>query len=333
MGAEVLGYALAPEGEPNLFTRARVGEGIEHLEADVRDFARLRATCARFRPQTVFHLAAQPLVRRAYREPKDTFDINVGGTVNMLEAVRVTPSVETAVIITTDKCYENREWVYGYRENDPLGGRDPYSASKAAAEMAVSAYARSFGGERRLGIASTRAGNVLGGGDWAEDRIIPDALRALDAGRPLEVRHPQAVRPWQHVLEPLSGYLALAARLARDPTRYGGAWNFGPAERSVATVADLVSRFLRELGRGEWRDGSAEQKDAPHEAGLLWLAVDKAAAELHWHPVFSTERAIDTTARWYRRVLFENGDAHAACLDDVRAYVAAARERGAWWVA
>jgi CDP-glucose 4,6-dehydratase len=335
MGARVTGYALEPESQPNLFEYAGVERGLTSVISDIRDFTALEAVFAQARPDLVFHLAAQPLVRRSYRMPRETFETNVGGTVNVLEAIRRTPSVKGAVIVTTDKCYENREWIWGYRENDRLGGHDPYSASKAATELATTAYLRSFFSEGaegpRVALASVRAGNVIGGGDWSEDRILPDAIRAVAEGRPLEVRRPDAIRPWQFVLDPLGGYLALMQRLVENPNAFQGAWNFGPAHSGVMTVAQLVSQFVKTLGRGSWRDVSSQQVDAPHEAGLLWLCCDKAAALLRWNPVWSVEQAVEATAAWYRAVLFEEADASASCLEDIENYIDTARDRGEWW--
>jgi len=324
LGAKVRGFALAPPTEPSLFALADLPSLVEHVEGDLRDLGALRAAFERFRPEVVFHLAAQPLVRRSYREPKETFDTNVGGTVNVLEAIRLCESVTTAICITSDKCYDNREWTYGYRENDPLGGHDPYSASKGAAEIVIAAYRHSFfspGAQGRvIGLASARAGNVIGGGDFAEDRIVPDAVRAVLAGVPLDLRNPSSTRPWQHVLDPLGGYLHLAAQLLLEPVRHSDAFNFGPDLGGVAKVKDLIDAFYRELGRGSARDVSGEQHGAPHEAKLLRLSCDKAHNELGWRPVFSTAEAIRRTATWYAQVMLEKGDARAACRADFAAY-------------
>ncbi len=324
LGAKVLGFALPPPTEPSIFALARLDELLLHVEGDIRDHQALLSVFTRFQPELVLHLAAQPLVRRSYREPKDTFDTNVGGTVNVLEAIRQTPSVTAAVLVTSDKCYENREWTYGYREEDALGGHDPYSASKGAAEIVIAAYRRSFfapGAQGRVvGIASARAGNVIGGGDFAEDRIIPDAVRAVLAKKSLEIRNPSSTRPWQHVLDPVGAYLHLAARLLADPVRYSDAFNFGPDLGGVATVKDLIDHFYRELGRGRCLDVSGQQKNTPHEANLLRLSCDKAHNKLGWRPVFSTDEAIARTAAWYGQVMLEHGDARDACRQDVRAY-------------
>ncbi|MBF0588295.1 MAG: CDP-glucose 4,6-dehydratase [Magnetococcales bacterium] len=301
LGAEVTGFALPPPTNPSLFEMAGVGELVEHVEGDIRDFDGLRGALDECRPDLVFHLAAQALVRPSYESPKETFDANVGGSVNLLEAVRLQPSVRGLIYVTTDKCYHNNEWIWGYRENDPLGGRDPYSASKAAAEMAFAAYRHSYLAEREgLGAASVRAGNVIGGGDWALDRIIPDCMRALQAGEAIGVRNPSATRPWQHVLDPLAGYLQLAAALLEDSDRYTGSWNFGPRTDSVRSVGELVERVTTAWGGGEAQHTPAHA--APHEANLLQLNIDKAQMRLGWQPQWQAARAIQETVVWYRQV-------------------------------
>lgn len=335
LGARVAGFALPPDTTPNLFELAAVAQVCDHNLVDVRDARAVLELFERCEPEVVFHLAAQPIVRRSYAKPKETFDVNAGGTVTVLEAIRQTASVRAAVIVTTDKVYENREWMYGYREVDRLGGRDPYSASKAAAEMAVASYRLSFFGAGglgpRAGIASARAGNVVGGGDWAEDRIIPDAVRAVERGDELDVRNPNAVRPWQHVLEPLAGYLALALRLHRSPGAHDGPFNFGPASHDVVTVGALLETFHAALGRGRWRDASASHDCDPHEAGLLRLACDRAHTLLEWQPVLDTTEAVTMTAAWYRDVAFGSCSARQRCEQDLATYTHAARELGVWW--
>lgn len=301
-GAEVYGYALPPEHDDDHFNLLGLRERIEHQDGDIRDRARLSAFFQQAQPEFVFHLAAQALVRRSYRAPKETFDTNVGGSVNLLECVREAPSVRALVCITSDKCYRNREWIWGYRENDELGGHDPYSASKAAAELVFSAYGDSFFRSRSdFGYASVRAGNVIGGGDWSEDRIVPDCLRALRNGDPVALRNPRSTRPWQHVLEPLGGYLTLAAALARDPTRYSGPWNFGPEGEAVRSVQDLTQAIVKCWGSGEIEVQSSASD--PYEAGLLHLNCDKAHHLLGWRPRWSFERTVAETVNWYRAVL------------------------------
>jgi len=305
LGADVLGYALAPTEPINHFDLLGLSNSINHIEADVRDSQRLADVMSEFKPEFVFHLAAQALVRPSYDNPKLTFETNVMGSVNLLEAVRKCESVRSLVYITSDKCYENVEWVWGYRENDRLGGADPYSASKAAAEIVFSAYARSFFSNRpELGAASTRAGNVIGGGDWAIDRIIPDCIRAIESNEPIHLRNPTATRPWQHVLEPLSGYLLLAANLRYDPVKYSGAWNFGPSTSTVLTVADVAERLVSYFCEGSVTHG--DETNNHHEAQLLQLNCDKAHSLLQWQPRWDAEATIAMTADWYKQI--ENGE-------------------------
>lgn len=300
LGAEVAGFAL-PSQENDHFTLLGLEGLIHHVTGDIRNLAALRLLFDDFRPEIVFHLAAQSLVRLSYDEPKMTFDTNVAGSVNVLEAVRTTESVRCLVYVTSDKCYRNKEWLWGYRENDELGGHDPYSASKAAAEVVFSSYVDSFFRMReRLGAASVRAGNVIGGGDWALDRIVPDCIRHLQRKEPILVRNPVATRPWQHVLEPLSGYLLTAVQLLEEPKRYSGPWNFGPAGESIRTVKELAERVV-----GFWGEGCVEvvpQSDAPHEATLLHLNCDKANYLLHWQPRWDFDTAVAETVQWYREV-------------------------------
>jgi len=300
LGARVKGYALAPDTDPNLFGLLNLERDLEHVEADLRESARLAAELTAFKPEVVLHLAAQALVRRSYATPVDTFSTNVMGTVHVLDAVRVCPSVQAVVNVTTDKCYENREWPWGYRENDALGGHDPYSASKACSEIVTSAYRRSFLAERGLGLATARAGNVLGGGDWCLDRLVPDAVRAWSQGQPVEVRNPQSTRPWQHVLEPISGYMMLAERLVEDPGRWSEAWNLGPRDADVLPVGTVMEAFAKAWpGCPGWTDVS-EGDQGPHEAGLLKLDTSKARARLGWRPRSDVRTCLQWTADWYR---------------------------------
>jgi CDP-glucose 4,6-dehydratase len=298
-GARVFGYALPPERPDDHFAVLGLQDRIEHEDGDIRSRDVLSAFFRRAQPEFVFHLAAQALVRRSYADPKETFDTNVGGSVDVLECVRSTPSVKALVYVTSDKCYRNREWVWGYRENDELGGHDPYSASKAAAELVFSAYADSFFRTRQgFGFASVRAGNVIGGGDWSDDRIVPDCLRALRRGEAIVLRKPSAVRPWQHVLEPLGGYLTLAEALARDPLKFSGAWNFGPDGNTARSVHELAQNIVSVWGEGriEVRTTSSD----PHEAGLLHLNCDKARNILGWSAQWDFERTVKETVDWYR---------------------------------
>jgi CDP-glucose 4,6-dehydratase len=301
LGAEVSGLALPPKPASLLFPEVAAAGLVSHTDCDVRDLDATRRAVATARPEFVLHLAAQALVRQSYAEPQVTFATNVLGSVNVLEAVRACDSVRALVYITSDKCYLNKEWVWGYRENDELGGHDPYSASKACAELAFRSYADSFLSRRDgLGAATTRAGNVIGGGDRSADRIIPDTVAALEGGKPIVLRNPGATRPWQHVLEPLYGYLKLAAALARDPKAFAGSWNFGPSEHSIRTVGDLAQEAVKAWGGGEIVHQPVA--GAPHEAGLLHLSNDKANRQLGWHTRWDFARSVAETIGWYRAV-------------------------------
>jgi CDP-glucose 4,6-dehydratase len=305
LGAEVTGYSLNPPTSPSLFVQLGLADRMRHIHGDVRDQAELAQTVRETMPSFVFHLAAQPIVRTSYAQPVETYATNVMGTVNLLEAVRQAAKPCVVVVITTDKCYENREWVHSYREEDALGGHDPYSSSKGCAELVVSAYRRSFfsAPDSHVRLASARAGNVIGGGDWAADRIVPDCIRALQSGKSIIVRNRHATRPWQHVLEPLSGYLWLGACLAHPELAPRGsqppaaAFNFGPAITSNCSVAALVEEILRHWP-GQWEDRS--DPHAVHEASLLNLATDKAYHLLGWRPVWDIATSIEQTVRWYR---------------------------------
>jgi CDP-glucose 4,6-dehydratase len=300
LGAQVHGYALAPDTERSLFQQLNLEQRItSHTIADIRDAAAVEQAILGCAPDYVLHLAAQPLVRRSYEQPLETYATNVMGTAHVLNALRRLQKPCAAVIVTTDKCYENREWLHGYREEDALGGYDPYSSSKAAAELVTSAYRRSYFQQGNIRIASARAGNVIGGGDWATDRIVPDCIRALQAGKPIAVRNPGATRPWQHVLEPLSGYLALAAAIstAAPDSPLCSAFNFGPNVDSNRSVRAVVEELLKHWP-GEWEDRS--DSTAPHEAGKLHLSTDKAYHLLGWRPVWNFPETIAQTALWYR---------------------------------
>ncbi len=321
LGAKVTGLALPPNTEPSHFDLIRLQDLVTHVEGDIRDDEILKKTFEEAKPEIVFHLAAQALVRDSYDKPKTTFDTNIGGTVNVLEAIRHCSSVRVAVVITSDKCYENREWVWGYRENDPMGGHDPYSASKGAAEIVCAAYRRSFfdphGRGPHPGFATARAGNVIGGGDWAKDRLIPDCIRALFGGEPIIVRYPNATRPWQHVLDPLSGYLLLAKRLLEDPVRFSGSWNFGPGDGGQISVIELANQFVKAWGSGQIDTPPSEQK-APHEVHLLKLCIDKAIRELRWQPSVDSTAAIGWTVDWYKAWHLKNTDLQSFSLNQIR---------------
>ena len=303
LGADVVGYALPPEKDQDHFNLLKLDRLIHHVTGDIRDLGSMGTLFREFKPDVVFHLAAQSLVRFSYAEPKQTFDTNVGGSLNVLECVRATPSIKALVYVTSDKCYKNREWLWGYRENDELGGHDPYSASKAAAELLFSSYMDSFFSRREgFGAASVRAGNVIGGGDWATDRIFPDCIRSLLKKEPVYLRNPHATRPWQHVLDPLYGYLLTAVRLLQDPKQYSGAWNFGPGGTSIRTVKQLADKIVLCWGEGEVQVNSDVQQQATHEAHLLNLCCDKAHSLLSWHPRWEFDAAVSETVRWYREM-------------------------------
>jgi CDP-glucose 4,6-dehydratase len=306
LGAEVKGYGLTPETRPSYFESCELGRRMESIIGDVRDRHKLACELRNFEPEVVFHLAAQPIVRRSYREPVETFAVNVMGTVHFLEAARDLPSLRSIVIVTSDKCYENRDWVWGYREDDRLGGHDPYSASKACTELVVRAYSHSFFVESapRVGLATVRAGNVIGGGDWSEDRLVPDAMRAFLRRESLVIRNPRAVRPWQHVLEPLRGYLCLAERLYHEPGKFCGAWNFGPRDEDAIPVAALVEKVIEHLGSGEWRSEQAHEQ--LRESHQLRLDSARAGFLLGWRPAFTIDEAVEATIAWYRKAQFSS---------------------------
>lgn len=324
MGAEVTGFALAPPTKPSLFEIAKVAEGMTSIVGDIRDLAHLKAVFDGCQPEIVIHMAAQALVRYSYIEPVETYSTNVMGTVNLLEAVRSTQSVKAAVNVTTDKCYENKEWVWGYRENEAMGGYDPYSSSKGCSELVTSAYRSSFFHpgkyqEHGVALASARAGNVIGGGDWAEDRLIPDILRAITDGRPVNIRNPHAIRPWQHVLEPLSGYLLLAQKLYQQGAAYAEGWNFGPNDEDAKPVQWIVEQLIQSWGEGaSWvLDGG----NHPHEAHYLKLDCSKAKGQLNWHPRWHLDEALEKIVEWQRACRDEK-DMREVTLRQISAYCA-----------
>lgn len=318
LGADVMGFALPPQAGPGHFKLLNLESKIRHVEGDICNGEALSGAIQSFQPEYVLHLAAQALVKDSYDDPLTTFRSNVFGSVQVLEAVRNCPSVRSLVYITSDKCYENVEWLWGYRENDRLGGYDPYSASKAAAEIVFSAYARSFFASRpNLGAATARAGNVIGGGDWAANRIVPDCIRAIEANQLIRLRNPNATRPWQHVLEPLSGYLLLAHQLRQDPQSYAGSWNFGPSTSEVRTVIDVANSLIKLLGRGSIEVEDSQQHN--HEARLLQLNCDKAHMLLKWGPRWNMDKTIQATAQWYK-VFLEGNDAEAVTREQLNDY-------------
>jgi CDP-glucose 4,6-dehydratase len=326
MGAKVTGVALPPETSPNHWEL--LGMDIDGHHADIRDAKALRGIVEAAQPEIVFHLAAQALVRRSYREPLQTWETNVMGTANLLEACRHVKSVSAIVVVTSDKCYENKEWSRGYREDDRLGGHDPYSASKAAAELVAASYRKAFFHETNSPLLATaRAGNVIGGGDWSEDRLIPDIVRAVAAGKILEVRSPEATRPWQHVLESLSGYLLLGQKLLEGKAEFAEGWNFGPDETDNRKVADVLHALAALWPAFKWRTVDVER---PHEAGLLYLDSGKAHGKLGWQPVWSLSEALGATANWYRAFL-ESGRIESR--DQLEAFIQQARLQQRAWVA
>ena len=320
LGAEVSGFSLAPQDQRgNLFKLSGLGGAMPSVEGDLADLAALGSAVEAGAPEIVLHLAAQPIVLRSYEDPVETYRSNVMGTVNLLEACRHCASVRTVVVVTTDKCYENREWPWPYRETDELGGRDPYSSSKAMAEIAVSAYRRSFLAARNVGVATARAGNVVGGGDFAPYRIIPDIVEAIGLARPAVLRNPDAVRPWQHVLDALHGYLVLALRLHRDPS-LAGAWNFSPRDTTKEhNVLAITKKFIEVIGKGSYEIDPATRRG--HEAAYLSLDPSKASQGLGWSPRFSTEGALEATARWYKGHLSDPAGARERTLAEIRAYM------------
>jgi len=318
-GAEVTGFSLPPPTRPNLFERARVAQMVHHIEGDIRDFASLERAMNEADPEVVFHMAAQALVRPSYETPIDTYATNVMGTVHVLEAARRQQNLKAIVSVTSDKCYENREWVWPYRENDPMGGYDPYSSSKGCAELVIAAYRRSFfgPGKSQALLASVRAGNVIGGGDWALDRLVPDIIRALQAGESPVLRSPKSYRPWQHVLDALGGYILLAEKLLEGRHALAEGWNFGPSDDDVRPVEWVTERLLALWGaRQGWNLADGVQ---PHEARVLKLDTAKARSELEWRPKMGLETALHQVVEWYRAI-GADGDARAICLEQIARY-------------
>ncbi|MGX7004347.1 CDP-glucose 4,6-dehydratase [Caballeronia sp. KNU42] len=322
LGARVTGFALSPDTSPNLFTLGRVEDGIESIIGDIRDRALLAKAMKDASPDIVIHMAAQPLVRESYVTPVETYETNVMGTVHVLDAIRQAPGVRSVVIVTTDKCYENREWEWGYRENEAMGGYDPYSSSKGCAELVTSAYRNSFFNpatyaKHGVAVASGRAGNVIGGGDWAADRLIPDIMRAISRGETVNIRNPHAIRPWQHVLEPLSGYLILAERLYTDGPHFADAWNFGPNDSDAQPVQAIVERLTSQWGDGaRW---SLDGGEHPHEATFLKLDCSKARARLGWRPRWDLNHTLDSIVAWYKAAT-RNEDVKALTLAQIDNY-------------
>lgn len=327
LGAEVIGVSLDPFSDRDNFILSNIGNKIKaDLRADIRDLTKMNSIFAEYKPEIVFHLAAQPLVRLSYDKPLETYETNVMGTINILEAIRATDSVKVGVMITTDKCYDNKEQLRGYKEDDPFGGYDPYSSSKGACEIAIQSWRRSFFNPEQFekhgkSIASVRAGNVIGGGDWALDRIIPDCIRALEAGKTIDIRSPKSVRPWEHVLEPLSGYMLLAQKMWEHPTEYCEGWNFGPEAESVSTVWEVATELVKNFGKGELKDSS--DPNAVHEAKLLMLDITKAKTRLGWKPRLNMQQCLKLVADWYKRYTSEN--VYSLCVEEIEKFIGSAK--------
>ncbi|MBY0579325.1 MAG: CDP-glucose 4,6-dehydratase [Burkholderiales bacterium] len=323
MGAEIVGYAMNPPTNPSLFEVAQVGKGMRSVIGDVRDLEHLQSVFSEQGPEIVFHLAAQPLVRHSYVDPVETYATNVMGSVHLLEAVRNTPGVRAVVMVTSDKCYENREWVWGYRENEPMGGYDPYSNSKGCSELVTAAYRQSFfspstfNDKHSTALATARAGNVIGGGDWARDRLIPDILRAIEKGESVVIRNPHAIRPWQHVLEPLSGYLLLAQRLYEEGCAFAEGWNFGPVDEDAKPVSWIVENMTQAWGNGaSWVPDDGMH---PHEAHYLKLDCSKARMKLDWHPRWNLAQTLGYITDWHRAYQ-GGGDMRELSLAQIECY-------------
>jgi len=324
LGAQVIGYSLEPPTDPSVFKVTGLSDRIIDIHGDILDCNKIFETVKKYRPEFIFHLAAQPLVRYSYKHPLETFNVNVIGTANILESVRLSQYPVICVCITSDKCYENREWDYAYREIDPLGGHDPYSASKAASEIVIASYRKSFfyiGKENSLvTLSSARAGNIIGGGDWAEDRIVPDCIRALVKEITVEIRNPHAIRPWQFVLDPLFGYLLLALKMKEKPERYAGAWNFGPYHSNAVDVQTITEKVLEEWGSGTWQ-GAFQNENASHEANYLKLDISKSNTKLGWKPVYDIDETIRKTIEWYRGYYTGKTDMYDFSLKQIKAYM------------
>ena len=322
LGARITGYALDPPSDPSLFAVAKAGQGMESIIADVRDLEKLKSAIACVKPQIVIHMAAQSLVRHSYEAPVETYATNVMGTVNLLEAVRGCDSVRSVVCVTSDKCYENKEWVWGYREDEAMGGYDPYSNSKGCSELVVSAYRSSFFNalayeQHHVGVASGRAGNVIGGGDWAENRLVPDLMRAFSEGKKPVIRNPMAIRPWQHVLEPLAGYMLLAEKLHNEGPKFAEGWNFGPDDGDVRSVQYIADHLAKGWGKGtSW---VLDKGAHPHEARTLRLDCAKAKARLGWEPVWDLDTTLEKILSWHK-AFAEKKDMREVCLEQIASY-------------
>lgn len=324
LGAEVVGVSQEPFTNRDNFVLSGIGNKIMvDLRANICDGQKMKEIFQKYQPEIVFHLAAQPLVRYSYEQPVETYEANVMGTIHVMEAIRATKSVKVGVMITTDKCYDNKEQMLGYKEDDPFGGYDPYSSSKGACEIAIQSWRRSFfnpeeyGKKHHVSLASVRAGNVIGGGDWALDRIIPDCIKALEQNKVIDIRSPKAIRPWEHVLEPLSGYMLLAKKQWEQPTEYCEGWNFGPESESVSTVWDVATELVKNYGKGELKDSS--DPNAVHEAKLLMLDITKAKTKLGWKPRMNMQQCMALVADWYKR--YRSDDVYQLCVEEITTFV------------
>jgi CDP-glucose 4,6-dehydratase len=317
MGAVTRGISLEPHTTPSLFNVAQLAKFMDHQVADIRDFELIKYLCASFKPEIVIHMAAQPLVRLSYQQPIETYATNVMGSLHVLEAARYAGSVRAIVNVTTDKCYDNKEWIWGYREDEPMGGHDPYSSSKGCVELLSSAYRKSFLNSSGIALATARAGNVIGGGDWAQDRLVPDVLRSLEVQSPVPIRNPHSIRPWQHVLEPLSGYLVLAERLFHNGQLYAEGWNFGPYDEDAQPVKWIVERLCQAWGGGTWAEQPGEH---PHESHFLKLDISKARQRLQWAPRWSLQNTLGHITQWHKAWLAGH-DMRTICLQQIKIYL------------
>lgn len=316
--AQVIGFSLPPQTCPNLFTVANIEKNMRSILGDIRNLSEIQDTLISYKPEIIIHAAAQSLVRYSYNHPIDTYTTNIIGTANLLEAARQVDSVKVIINVTTDKCYDNKEWYWGYRENDNLGGNDPYSSSKACAELVTTAYRQSYFNSIGVGVATVRAGNVIGGGDWAQDRLIPDIIRNCLNNTTTTIRYPQALRPWQHVLEPLRGYLLLAQRLYENPIEYAEAWNFGPSIEDIKSVSWVVDQVITLLGnKGNW---TIDRNTHPYEASILKLDIAKARTKLNWHPQWNLEKSLKETIVWYN-AWHAGKDMYETTLSQIRNYI------------
>ncbi len=335
LGVKVIGYSLKPYTNPNMFEILQLEKKITHIIGDTRDEHNLKKVLKKYKPEIVFHLASQPLVRLSYREPKLTYETNIIGLVNLLEAVKITEGVKAVINITSDKCYDNRELIYGYRETDPMGGYDPYSSSKGAVELITAAYRNSFfnpneyGKRHNTALASVRAGNVIGGGDWSTDRIIPDCIRALSKNKTIVIRDPKSLRPWQYVLEPLSGYLWLGALMLQNGIKYSGGWNFGPIDDDLLTVEEIVKRIIELWGKGEYE---VKSDNKFYESKLLKLDISKSFFHLKWKPVYRIDNALQNTIYWYKKFFKDKRiDMYEYTLSQIKEYSNTAKNLNLEW--